>query len=743
MRFNPGLEAGPSDYEIGVDFDYSVWDENTVISLFSVRWDAAYDITVGFENRAALNAYLDSTPGKIDLNNMSYARPFEGVSIDLPHNRASRFNYVRVSNPAMPISGDLQKDYYYFITGVSWESAESTRLTLQLDAFQTYIYDVTFGNCYLERSHLGIAAANNFESFGRQWLTVAEGIDTGAEYRTIATRREVVMGTEFIFSNGQITADDNTCVIVITTQDITVDPGTKEAPNRVTSKGSSFSGIASGAGYWVFQSQQSFTAWMSSISTTPWVGESVIAAFMAPRIDRYVASIQYNPHGIPTNLNGVIPIPLKHYLWDNWRDSAEILNAIPLKYRHLKKFFTFPYMMIELTTWTGTPITLKPEVWNSPNATLLERVSLVAPGQRIEFHAQRYNSADGVNIDNFAELPDSTVDLFPAESRERYRDVGDDHGDYWDHATKITNLPSVALVNDGAISYLASNTHGLTYQAESADWTQRKALRGAEVSHRNTGESLDTSSRITDIGNASALLQTGNVNRTQVATQIASGSGNTLAGLVGGGNGITNVGVGMIASGIQSGAQAVSTGIEIAARDEATAISNMASRTIADQSYNTGGEINDRNKALADFAANGDKQNAIAGITAKINDSRMIQPTMAGQAGGETINLANNMVQVSARWKMVDEANTRRIGDFWLRWGYALNMIYRPTTLKVMSKFSYWKMVECQLISAPMPEVFKDAIRGIFLRGTTVYANPSDIGTVNIADNAPMEGFTL
>jgi len=39
--------------------------------------------------------------------------------------------------------------------------------------------------------------------------------------------------------------------------------------------------------------------------------------------------------------------------------------------------------------------------------------------------------------------------------------------------------------------------------------------------------------------------------------------------------------------------------------------------------------------------------------------------------------------------------------------------------------------------------MFKQAIRGIFEKGVTVWANPADIGTIDIGDNAPLEGVIL
>jgi hypothetical protein len=747
MPYNPAVNAGPVDYDYGIDFDYSVWTEDTVITLCNVRWDSAYRDVVDFRSRANLNTFIDNIPGKLDLNNYSILKPFEDATIDLPHNVASRFNYIRVSNPAQPVGPpghpDIQKDFYYFITGVTYESPDATRLTLQLDVYQTYIYDVSFGECYIERGHVAIANANNFQDYGRRYLTVPEGLDIGGEYQVIATAQQRVMGYDIIDNgSGGVSFIDDTCVIIVTTQDITAAPGNKDEPNRATAKGTFFQGIANGAAYWGFKNQSEFRIWMSEISETPWIGESVIAAFMAPNLERYYPDFHWNDTGY-TDLNGYMALPFKRDLFTAWRDSENILNDIPEKYRHLKKFLTFPYMLIELTTWTGTPIVLKPELWQNPNARIVERASMALPGQRIEFHAQSYNAHPGTTPSNWGNLTNDIISRLPASVQDRYIETGDDQGDYWDHATKIVNLPSVIMVNDAATSYIAANRNQLAYARESANWDQSRALASNNLSFDNASTGMELNSRLNQIGVDAALLQTGNVNRTQVATQVAGGIGSVTSGLVGGGSGLQNIGIGAVSAGLAQGAAAVQTGIEIAARDEATAISNMSSQRSTRAQNNATGEIRDRNKNLADWAARGDNQNKIAGINAKVNDARMIPPTTSGQMGGETINLTDNTVRIVARWKLVDSANIVRIGDFWNRFGYAVNQFYMLTDQLVMQKATYWKMTQCYLVTGPMPEIFKDALRGVFEKGVTVYANPNDIGTMDFSNNPAKAGITL
>ena len=60
----------------------------------------------------------------------------------------------------------------------------------------------------------------------------------------------------------------------------------------------------------------------------------------------------------------------------------------------------------------------------------------------------------------------------------------------------------------------------------------------------------------------------------------------------------------------------------------------------------------------------------------------------------------------------------------------------------VMSKFTYWKMTESYLSSAMVPEGHKQVLRGIMEKGFTVWANPDEIGVIDIADNQPLPGVS-
>jgi len=726
-----GIHGQPNDYNFGLDFNYSLWTPGTSVDLVNVQWDNNYRDVVRFANKAALNAHIDGlAPAGITINQLSYVKPGEPVRVNIPHTRALKYNYLRASNPLQPIADDELKVYYYFILDARYIAPNTTELVLQLDIFQTYGYDVTFGNCYIERGHIGIANENAFDNYGRDYLTVPEGFDLGGEYRTIAKRSDDIMGVALGESSIAINYD----VLVVSTVDLSADPGTAAAPNLKSATGTYLGLLVSGADMYVFDDITGFVGYMDSISEAPWVSQGIISATIIPKFTRYDPDFEYQPLGTPTPVSSYGAVPKLHQFFNDWRNSSELLNQIDAKYRHLRKFFTYPYMAIQMTTWTATPIVLKPESWGDSNAYVMERSVFMPPGQRVEFTPRRYNSS-GQQIENLYNVPDSF-------GISQYNDRGDDSGDYLDIATMIANFPTLPIVNNGQLGYLASNVNGIAYQRSSADWTQQRAVGNAQGQYDIQTSAMHAMMDLSGSGVNADIANTANLNRTQAAQAAVTASGQFVQGV---GQALTPSG--FLGSAISGAAQAAQTGIHagigIGSNDEGLAIRNRLAAEQVQTQNKQAGVTRDVNNDLAKWSAKGDYSNAIAGVNARVQDAALIQPTTSGQMGGETINLANGTAEVSLRWKLIDNAAIRRIGDYWLRYGYAIRaFITMPSSLMVMSKFTYWKLNETYIVSAAIPESHKQTLRGIFEKGVTVWADPNDIGQIDLWDNIPLEGIS-
>lgn len=703
----------PNNYRFGLDFNYAVWTAETRITLCNVPWNNDYRDIVKFDSRESLDKYIDEAAvGGIRIDNAKYARANVPVRVNVPYNVALRHNYLRATNPPQPIQGgDVTRSFYYFITDVRYIAPNTTELVVQLDVWQTYGYDVTFGNCYIERGHIGIANENQMNNYGRDYLTVPEGLDVGSEYKMLNIRRASVMETIGV---------NRFSVLVASTVDLLADPGTVDDPKIVAASGDQFSGLPSGAAYYVFQNSGSLAQFLTSIRETPWVGQGIISITVIPNINRYYPDFTFLGDGIPTPAPVAAPGKPIHTMFAQWREHVR--RQIPSRYRHLSKLLTHPYMTIEMTTWSGTPISLKPESWYDDDATIDERVNLIPPAQRMLFMPRKYNGGPGLGVVG-----------------------GDDGGEYLDFATFIQAFPTVALVNNMSSMYLASNAHMVAFQHRSADWTQQRALGANQTSYdqassaMNMADSMALTARNLDIG------QTGVTNRTIQAQSMVNAVGGVGRGGVSGGiGGPAGMAIGAGAGMVGGMADMVNASIQQGANTESLSMRDAANiRNIQDQLGNAG-FIRDTNKSLADWAARGDYANTIAGINAKVQDSQFVQPTTSGQVGGDTMNLVNGDMELSVRWKFIDNAALAVVGEYWLRYGYAVRRFKKlPSSLQVMSKFTYWKLTETYISAAGIPESMKQAIRGLFEKGVTVWTNPDDIGNIDIADNMPLEGITL
>jgi hypothetical protein len=729
-----GITGTPNRYPAGLDFDYSVWSPGTRVDLVNVNWDNNYRDVVRFASKAKLNEYIDDKAGAgITVQNMTYAKPGKDIHLGIPYNRVNRYNYLRASNPLMPITGDIQKDFYYFILDCEFINPTTTRLRVQLDVWQTYVYDAKFGNCYVERGHAGVANSKKFDKFGRDYLTIPEGFDLGGEYRHIA-RRSVPLIVNNSISTSPLTDGD---IVVVSTLDIERSGGTVEDPVLVTANGSKVNGMSSGADFYIFKSQVSFNSFMDSLATKPWVSQGIISVTYMPSLSRYTINGGAD-YVSGEKIQELITFPRENSLYVNWREQPDINDHIPARYQHVKqKFFTYPYMLIELTAWSGNAVVLKPEMWNNFDAQIQERASYMPPNQRVSLHPRGYNRTSGERVDNLWDLSDELIDAFGPDFAARTRNMGDDSSDYLDIAISINNFPSLPVVNNMAISYLATNSNQLAFQFKSADWTQQRALGMAGGQYDIATGAMHTAMNAAGTAGNADISQTANQNRTQVAQAIVGGASTAIGGAAMGG------GAGLAVGALSAGAGVASAGIGAAANDEALSIrlNALGENTINENKQQQ--LVRDTNKGLADWAAKGDYSNAVDGINAKIQDAAMIQPSVGGQFGGESHNIGTNKLEFSVRWKLIDDAHIRKIGDIWLRYGYMVSAFMKlPETLMVMSKFTYWKVTETYLAGTSVPEAHKQVLRGILEKGVTVYANPDDIGMIDWADNVPLGGFS-
>lgn len=88
------------------------------------------------------------------------------------------------------------------------------------------------------------------------------------------------------------------------------------------------------------------------------------------------------------------------------------------------------------------------------------------------------------------------------------------------------------------------------------------------------------------------------------------------------------------------------------------------------------------------------------------------------------------------RIKTQSESAIRQAGDQMLRYGYAYEGAWKPTTFNVMKHYTYWQCSELWLdATTNILDSGKRHIHELFRNGVTVWRNPADIGITGIYDN--------
>lgn len=701
-------------YDAGDYFNYLVWDANTELTLCNVPWDSVYKDVWQPDSTAELNEWIDERGDSTTILNASYARADEPINIQMPFGRAQRYNYIRVYNPAQPVAGDTPKYYYYFIRGVRHINPSVTEIVVQMDVWQTYIRSVQLGRAFIEQGHIGIANKYSARNFGRDYLTVKDGLDTGTSLVTVAQKRKDIMKT---YRNKR---EPSFCVMAISTVDLTGDHGTADKPLTPSAKPTFIQNIPSGAGAYFWENANDFVSFMRAYSRKPWVTAGITSLTLVPDIKLFPGATWGSEKNPDTKARMYYPmIKRTSKLWENWRNDPNVVNYLPQRYRHLKKFFTSPYCLIQLTFSAGSSIIIRPEEWSTDNAEIQEMVSVMPPNQRYAVVPLPINARSGaINLN---------------------------YGEGMDMALFLSNFPTIPIVNNGGIMALASNARSRAAEYSGIDWANQKTVAGNAMSFDQATANIEAG--IAQANNSMA----GDSTQTALANQAAANQ--AMFNLVGGvfqgaGQGAFAGPAGALAGGVGglgSGVMGVlSQGMQADAANASLAARMATGGASRDISSGLGTYMRDSNKGLADWAAKGDYANARASMDARVQDTNAIGHGMSGQFGGEVFNLVTDQMALTMRIKMPDMQTITTVGEYWLRYGYPVHrQALIPNNLKVMDKFSYWKLSEIYIRNAAMPEMFKATIRGILEKGVTVWSNPDDMGVIDFADNHPLGGIVI
>ena len=119
----------------------------TNLRLLSTPLENDYSNTLYFTNVAAQTAYFTGKTVKV-ISDFNYIKKENSIAINEHIDSLYNCNYVMYQN-----SNFTNKWFYAFIVRMEWLSNNSTRIYLSTDVIQTWFFDITYYQSYIDRCH--------------------------------------------------------------------------------------------------------------------------------------------------------------------------------------------------------------------------------------------------------------------------------------------------------------------------------------------------------------------------------------------------------------------------------------------------------------------------------------------------------------------------------------------------------------------------------------------------------------
>lgn len=670
------------------------WPIDSQVMLCKVPWDASYKDVVYFASENARNDYFRGVAQdseSVKIKHMTYLKPREPVTVNVPYSKCYQYNYLTVENPKLPVPGEVTPPIlFYFITSVSYVAPNTTALELQLDVWTSYVYRCRFGTGFLERGHLPMKRLFDENRHDvhtiegdhlRRYAAVPEGLDIGNEYLCVNHEWKDISNP----SGG------GWRVIITSTVNLAADWGTKSSPNLECADGQQVDGLISGCNMYMLDSEN-FKQFMEKVKQSPWVAKGIVDITCFPS-GLLTDAPDVELGGVPAKFLGETPDETAWFETGNiWQ---QLSNGIPGEYHWMHKFFTYPYSCIEWTNYQGNPLMLKPELCSTIDGNMQMFVTACSanPGMRVAVWPLSYGFTPGISYTN-------QVIRYDYATMTNIKQAVLRPGNNLDNAIWFQGFPKFTLVNDEGALSIAQRVNSLNASYAGAGWANAKSNATAQLGYSQTMQALDTAQQNKNIENQAAIA-----------------------------NGALSA-IGSLASGSVGGALmgAAGTGVNLYASNAQFANTQNLTASQATQNYQ-----------LAQWANKGDYEQQLAVLNASVQDAALTQPSIVGQAGGDGFNLTNGYMGIEVRYKVINADAVRVIGDYWGKYGYACRECVNMGAfgLHQMQYYTYWKFTDIYIENAACAESDKDTIRGIFSKGVTVWRDPAQIGNVMPYDNKP------
>lgn len=280
--------------------------------LKNIPLDLTYDHTIYFSSKSAQTSYFMSKV-KYNLTDYTYQRVNNGICrVGINSENLYDCNYMMFQNTSFG-----NKWFYAYIKDIEYKNNEMSIIRFEIDPLQTWFFDFTLNECFVEREHVTDDFANNHLE--------PEPVELG----------------EYVMNDYAPVTDLTSMCVVIAVVD-----------TDNSSAGNLYDGIYGGAQLYVYDSTdvQTINAKLDEYLQKP---DAIIGMYMLPK--KLIVEIPsnhllpYGASGITTNVN-LGPVPL----------NAELDGYIPKN----KKLYSYPYNYYHIDNANGESLALRYEFFD-------------------------------------------------------------------------------------------------------------------------------------------------------------------------------------------------------------------------------------------------------------------------------------------------------------------------------------------------------------------------------------------
>lgn len=401
--------------------------------LTNVPFNYNYNNVMDFDSVNEQTTYF-LNKSKLEFEDLTYQRVNNNtINLEVAYEDLYDINYMMFQNDKIP-----GKWFYAFITKYDFVSPKVTRITYQVDVYQTWLFDMTWQSTYVEREH-----TKRFNNDGSPVInTLDEGLAYGSDYTITSVRKyeqvpnviwAIIVCKNDLMYYGQGKKYGGTTVGNVQTPLYFY-----TVPVSLNGKDVSLNGQVADPIEDIFNLFTTEEAFVGS-AVTMYYTSYMPFAFSSSESNTTITITTLDGGTNNIQIAGVKMVEITNNNWNSLNPQiySNLFSAFP-NYSE-SKLYMYPYSLLEITNLKGETVTLKPQNFNlSVSKELRLRLkSCISTSPKTAIFPENY-----LNSTNVIDQYDDTFENFTCGIVDN-------------------NISDIPIIDDYTASYMQANRNSI------------------------------------------------------------------------------------------------------------------------------------------------------------------------------------------------------------------------------------------------------------------------------------------